>query len=29
MKDKNKVELDMWERQVLAASTDHSDTAIM
>ena len=28
MKDKNKVEFDMWERQVLAAATDHSDTAI-
>ena len=28
MKDKNKIEFDMWERQVLAASTDHSDTAI-
>ena len=23
MKDKNKIEFDMWERQVLAASTDH------
>ena len=29
MKDKNKIEFDMWERQVLAAATDHSDTAIM
>ena len=28
MKDKNKIEFDMWERQVLAAATDHSDTAI-
>ena len=28
MKDKNKVEFDMWERQVLAVATDHSDTAI-
>ena len=28
MKDKNKIEFDMLERQVLAASTDHSDTAI-
>ena len=28
MKDKNKVEFDIWERQVLAAATDHSDTAI-
>ena len=29
MKDKNKIEFDMWERQVLAAATDHSDTAII
>ena len=28
MKDKNKIEFDMWERQVLSAATDHSDTAI-
>ena len=28
MKDKNKIEFGMWERQVLAAATDHSDTAI-
>ena len=28
MKDKNNIEFDMWERQVLAAATDHSDTAI-
>ena len=28
MKDKSKIEFDMWERQVLAAATDHSDTAI-
>ena len=28
MKYKNKIEFDMWERQVLAAATDHSDTAI-
>ena len=28
MKDKNKIEFDMWERQVLAAATDHSDIAI-
>ena len=28
MKDKNKIEFDMWERQVLAAAADHSDTAI-
>ena len=28
MKDKNKIEFNMWERQVLAAATDHFDTAI-
>ena len=28
MKDKNKIEFDMCERQVLATATDHSDTAI-
>ena len=28
MKDKNKIGFDMWERQVLAAARDHSDTAI-
>ena len=27
MKDKNKIEFDIWERQVLAATTDHSHTA--
>ena len=28
IKDKNKIEFDMWERQVLAVATDHSDNAI-